>query len=94
MRSAWSITLCALLVCIFIVQIKQVDVLERVANNVSPIVQTGLNTTWTSGGQTVVVHTDPEPGESDASLLVRHTAAVKAKLAEKPIDHPLSPGNH
>ncbi len=88
-KTAWLIVLGALIAGVLFVQVQQFHVLERMASvmGTSSIVQTGLNTTWKSGGQTISVHTDPEPGESDSALLVRHTAAVKAELLIHPIDH-------
>jgi hypothetical protein len=50
------------------------------------IVATGYTTSWTSGGQTISVHTDPLPGETDDQTWERHVAACKIKRLEHPRD--------
>jgi hypothetical protein len=86
-QRVWRIALTMMIVGIFAVQYKQVSLLERIASVMAPVLANNpLVTSWQSGGVTRTVTTEPNVGESDAALLVRHTEAVKKKLEEFPRD--------
>ena len=85
-QTAWRVFLTVLIAGIFAVQYQQVSLLERIAVTMADVANDTLNTSWKSGGNVVKVTTKRNIGESDAALLVRHTAEVSAKLETHPID--------
>jgi len=81
----WRVALAVMVLGLFVVQYQQVRLLERIAEAMADVSSNALTTAWKSGGETVKVVTKRAVGESDAALLVRHTAEVAAKLEEFPI---------
>lgn len=87
MTRAWRVLMTVIVLGVLIVQYQQYLVLREVARAMTiEISSASLTTSWKSGGQVVTVTTQKEIGESDSALLVRHTAAVQAKLQTHPID--------
>lgn len=90
----WRIALVVMILGLFIVQYQQVRLLERIAEAMAGDVSSNaLTTQWKSSAAVtpenpsglVKVVTKRAVGETDAALLVRHTAEVSAELEEYPI---------
>ena len=86
MRTAWSITLCAFLACVLVVQYAQYRATLTIAERVLMQPSDELIETYVSSGQTIQVVTKRNPGETKIHWEQRHIDDVKARWAVDPPD--------
>lgn len=85
-RTAWSITLCAFLACVLVVQYEQYRATLTIAERITMQPSDELITSYISGGQTIQVITKRQVGETKPHWEQRHIDDIKARWATDPPD--------